>query len=769
MNSIVHRQFRFADFLLDESRGALLRDGEEIPLRRQAYDMLVLLVEHQGELVSKDFLMDAIWSDAVVTENSITQCLKEIRRAIGDQDLSMIRTIPRRGYIFELPVERLDTAAGSAAGAGTPDRRWLVGAVAILAVVAVAWWALQTSPPEQTTPVAKANPPPAKSVAVLPFTNMSPDLDVSYLADGVSEEILNQLAQIPDLLVIARTSSFTFRGRDVDIATIGRQLNVAHVLEGSVRVEGDTARVTAQLVSTDNQAHLWSRSYDRALDKIFDLQKGIARDVAEQLHVELADAGEGKSQRDRKPHPEAYAAYLRGQYLMAQRTPETVAGAMGEFRKAVELDADYAAAHADLAISTRLMTEGQHGDLPKHETVARARPHAQRALELDPELAEAHAAMSWVLDNKETKEQALFHSRRAVELRPNYADGAIWLSDFLISKGQYEESFELLERAVRSDPLSVVAMWNYSVALMGRGRLEEAGKVLEKLASLAPSFHRDLSVVFRGLDGQWAAAALTSLEARLEDPESSWLNSLFAIYLAAMGMDENALALTHVEEALLFELLGRPQNIVTTYEQLQTDRGLRDTQKYILGEALAAAGDFERALPYLEENWLFMDGVVAPPWFDAKAALALIAARRASGEDPGTEALAAALQDNARRYRDAGIVECLVVSVCIDFEVAIADYLSGDRQSAVRLLTKAVSSGYLIPPNSAYLQFLYDDPDLAPVFERQRAHVRAQRQAFLQAICPENPYAEVWQPVEGTCQTALEDSAVAVREPERGR
>jgi TolB-like protein/DNA-binding winged helix-turn-helix (wHTH) protein len=769
VNPNPHRQYRFADFLVDETRGALLRGDEEIPLRKQAYEMLVILVEHRGQLVDKDYLLDTIWGEAVVTENSVTQCLKEIRRAIGDADLTMIRTIPKRGYIFELPVKTIETDASSVIGAGaTHSRWWLLGAAAVLIITAVAWWALDNSPPAETVPITDATPPPQNSLAVLPFTNMSPDSEISFLADGISEEILNQLAQIPGLLVIARTSSFTFRDSDVDIATIGRRLNVAHVLEGSVRVEDDTARVTVQLVSTDNQAHLWSRIYDRPLDGIFDLQKGIARDVAQHLHFQLTDAGDGDSQRAHKPGAESYEAYLRGQYLMAQRTPASMAGAVGEFRKAVELDPDYAAAQAGLALATRFQTETQYGDLPKAEALARARPHAERALELDPTLAEAHAAMAYVLVTWETMEQALFHFRRAIALNPNYADAAMWLSKLLEQKGEYGESFELLELAVRSDPLSVIAMRNYALALQARGRLGEAERVHEKLASLAPSHYRELTIVFRSRNGQWAEAALTALKAKLEEPTNSELDTEFAVRLAAMGMDENALALTHVQHLLVFELLGRPNAVARLYEQLQTERPLSTAQEFFLGYALAAAGEFERALPYLEDNWAHMDGLVSIPWFDARSVLALIGARRASGEETGSKVLIAALQESVRRYRDAGMVNCNL-SRCIDFEAAIAAYLSGERQSAVNLLISAVDHGHLIPPNFAFLQFLYDDPALVPVFERQRAHVLAERQEFLQAICPHNPYARVWQPVDGTCETDIGEHTAAMWEPNAGR
>jgi len=768
-NLVPPEQFRFGDFIVDITRGTLMRDKEEVPLRKQAYEMLLILVTHQGELVSKDHLMEAIWGETVVTENSITQCLKEIRHALGDVDLTMIRTVPRRGYIFEPPVERIATGTKSLTATGAGHRKWQVGAMALVILTALSWWVFENTRPAQITPITDATPTPPNSLAVLPFINMSSDPEISFLADGVSEEILNQLAQIPNLLVIARTSSFTFRDQDVDIATIGHQLNVANVLEGSVRVDGETARVTAQLVRTDSQAHLWSRSYDRPLDNIFQLQKSIARDVAQQLHVALKEAEESDAQSAHTPKPEAHEAYLRGQYLMAQRTSESMAGAVTEFGNAVKLDPDYAVAYAGLSLATRFQSETQYGDLPRAEALSRARPYAERALELDPELAEAHAAMGYVLVTWDTFEQALFHFRRAVALNPNYADAAMWLSGFLADMGQYEEAFELLRRAIRADPLSKTALWNYAQFLLDLGRLEDAQKELEKMSSLWPSGYRELRVRLRSHKGQWAEGALAALEAKLENPDEWPVDRLLVTHLAAMGLGEGITANTPGVHPLFFELLGRPQDIVRKYESLKADSGLRTSQEWALGDALAATGDFERALPFLERNWEAMDGLVNIPWFGAKPVLALISARRAMRIESGSEVLVTALQESARRYRDAGLVFCELPD-CIDFEIGIAAYLSGDRQTAVGLLTSAVSSGYLIPPNLAYLQILYDDPDLDPVFERQRAHVVKEREKFLRAICPDNPYAKVWQPAEGTCERWLPDEfAVAEEQMKPGR
>jgi len=259
-----HRRYCFGQFILDVDRGSLLWEGKDIPLRPKCFEVLSYLVEHPGVLISKGKLLAAVWGDVVVTEDSLTQCLIQIRRALGDRSKTIVKTVPRRGYLFDVPVELheplVESSAPTARQPVLQNRkpsRWSVGAASVLALaIVVTWWSSRT--PESGHAVIG---PPAlpNSIAVLPFADMSPGHDQEYFADGLSEEVLNLLAQIPELLVIARTSSFSFKGQQQDIETIAQKLNVANILEGSVRKDGDTIRITAQLVSASNSAHLWSK------------------------------------------------------------------------------------------------------------------------------------------------------------------------------------------------------------------------------------------------------------------------------------------------------------------------------------------------------------------------------------------------------------------------------------------------------------------------------------------------------------------------------
>jgi TolB-like protein len=260
----IHRAYTFDEFTLDLDRGALIKAGADVKLRPKSFEMLSYLVERQGLLVTKDELLSAIWGHTVVTEGAITQCMKDIRLALRDKSQRKILTIPRRGFIFELPVT------------------------------------------ENNGPVTVTEAP---SIAVLQFKDMSPERDQAYFAYGISEEILNLLAHVPGLRVIARTSSFSFKGQNVDIATISERLNVTHVLEGSVRKSSNRIRITAQLVNAKNSEHLWSEIYDRDFRSTFALQDEISVAIVRAIERHLGQQVETTPRVMAAVGTEAHDAY----------------------------------------------------------------------------------------------------------------------------------------------------------------------------------------------------------------------------------------------------------------------------------------------------------------------------------------------------------------------------------------------------------------------------------------------------------------------------
>ena len=254
-----------------------------------------------------------------------------------------------------------------------------------------------------------------KSIAVLPFVNMSDNQGNEYFSDGISEELLNLLSRIPEIRVISRSSAFSFKGKEVDIPTIATQLNVAYILEGSVRKAGSQVRITAQLIEASSDTHLWSETYDRELENIFVVQDEISAAIVEALKEHLGLQVEMAPMVNATTSTEAHDAYLRGRHLLVQRGTR-VAGAVREFKKAIALDPDYALAHAELAVAT--LIRGFYGDLTYTEAVTMATPHVEHAMALDPILAEAHAAAGLLSRVHENPEEALSHFEQAIKNQP---------------------------------------------------------------------------------------------------------------------------------------------------------------------------------------------------------------------------------------------------------------------------------------------------------------------------------------------------------------
>jgi len=332
------------------------------------------------------------------------------------------------------------------------------------------------------------------SIAVLPFADMSPEGDQEYFADGMAEEILNALAKVPGLRVAARTSSFSFKGGDVDVRTVGERLAVAAVLEGSVRKEDDRLRITAQLVEVDEGFHIWSETFDRELESVFAIQEEIAREIVRALEVQLSGASPSTLTWPETTQP-AYQSYLRGRHALNLFTPEGWDHAVQEFERAIDVDPSFAPAVAGLA-SAQLM-RGFFGATPFTEVAPLAEARAEEALRLDGELAEAHAVMGLLaLYERWDWEAAERELVRALELNPSDAFARHGYADLLMVLGDVEGGLRQVRIARQADPLSPSAAYPVIGHLMTVGRFEEALDEIEGLRELFPG-RRDLSDPFR--------------------------------------------------------------------------------------------------------------------------------------------------------------------------------------------------------------------------------------------------------------------------------
>ena len=533
------RVFTFAGFSLDSRQRLLFgSDGEAIPLTGRAFDTLLYLVEHPEQLIEKHTLMKAVWPNAIVEENNLNQNISIVRRVLGEVpgEHRFIVTVPGRGFRFVALVERGDALPARPApalervassgehmrGSGGGRSRmpyvrsfwrgkglWICAAVVVLLLVYVgvegyriwrgsppATGQAAASPPEATAPRAAAAvtapvfAPPPHSIAVLPFANLSGDPNQEYFSDGISEELINALSHIDALQVAARTSSFSFKGKSVDVGTIARKLGVGAILEGSVRRSGNTVRVTAQLINAVNGFHIWSENFDRDLKNILALQTDIATKVAEQLRVKLLADEAARIEVGGTHNPQAYDAYLRGMQLLATGDHEAeYRAALSAFDQALDLDPRFAAAHLQRAraLVDIVDTSTQTSESNVDQLYLSARQSAEEGVALAPSSADAHAVLGWyVYARSHQYEQAARELDRAVALSPGDALVLTSYAGFQAVLGHGQVAVEAGQRSVQLDPLSYQIRMNYARVLYLARYFSEAVRVARDARALNP-------------------------------------------------------------------------------------------------------------------------------------------------------------------------------------------------------------------------------------------------------------------------------------------
>jgi TolB-like protein/Tfp pilus assembly protein PilF len=394
-----------------------------------------------------------------------------------------------------------------------------------------------STPDEQDSGRATAS---LSSIAVLPFVNMSEDAGNEYFADGLSEELLNLLVRIPELKVAARTSSFSYKGKDVNIAQVGEELKVAHVLEGSVRKSGNQLRITAQLIKADDGYHVWSQTYDRTLDNIFIIQDEIATAVVDGLKVTLM----GNIPELAETDPEVYTHYLQGKYLMTppRGSREELEESVKSFEQALAIDPEYAPAWVGLSWAYEWQI-GRHY-LPHEQGIAMAMEAAERALTIDSNMALAWSTLSYLKKKYEWDwEAARSAMDKALQLEPNNTDVLLGTSSVASTLGQPDRSIELLERAVALDPLRLEGLLSLGRRYLVRGRYDDALEIYQRVQKLYPEHDwapgSIAEIHFRQGDSEKALAELDKL------PYSHWVNNLKAQVLFFMGREQESRALTN--------------------------------------------------------------------------------------------------------------------------------------------------------------------------------------------------------------------------------
>jgi TolB-like protein len=420
----------FEDYLLDLDRRELSRGSQAIAIGPQVFDLLVHLVQNREHVVSKDNLLDAVWHGRIVSESTLTSHINAVRRAIGDngEEQRLVRTVARKGFRFVGDVRQADATNGLHSPASE---------IAASAESAVPSHALPDKP----------------SIAVLAFQNLSGDAEQEYFADGVVEDIITALSRIRWLFVIARNSSFTYKGRAVDVKQISRELGVRYVLEGSVRKAANRVRITGQLIDASAGTHLWAERFEGSLDDIFELQDQIATSVVGAIAPELERAEIERAKRKPTENLGAYDYYLRGMADLHRGTREAIDEALVLLGKAIELDPDFASAYGAAAWCHFWRKVNGWSNDPARE-VAEGGRLARRAVELgrDDAVALARGGHAFAHFTGDLDAGIALHDR-AVLLNPNLA-AAWFLGGFLrIWHGESDTAIEHFARAMRLSPL----------------------------------------------------------------------------------------------------------------------------------------------------------------------------------------------------------------------------------------------------------------------------------------------------------------------------
>lgn len=551
--AFTHNQafIRFGIFELDMQTRELRKGGRRIHLRPQATRVLLVLATRTGQVVTREELKREIWGTGtfVDAEHGLNLCVRQIRAALNDDADTprYIETLPRCGYRFIAPLDGRTRESGG-------------------------------------------HPSPMRSLAVLPLQNLGNDTDEDYLADGMTEALITELASISALRVISRTSAMQYKGARKTLPVIAEELGVDAVIEGSLQREGKRLRITVQLIEARQERHLWAAKYDRDFRDILVLQREVARAVTEQIKGKLTEQEKVRGTPAHPVDPEAFEAYLKGKFYANKLTKEGLDKAIGYFEQALEKNKEYAPAYAGLAdCYIEGCVTSVAGTRPR-DVFPRARSLVQKAMEIDGMLAEAHMELAMIAWRYEWNwKSAEKEFRLAIELNPGYAGARQRYGWYLFALARHDESLDQLERALKNDPLSVWIHSNIGCALYYARRYDDA------IGHLAETLEMDANHL----------------------PARVFLGFVYEqkrMFDEAISEFENAIALSSgaplhlASRAHAYAASGRTQDARSLAEELNKQSQRKYVPSYWMAPVCAALGDKEEAFRWLERAYEERDG-----------------------------------------------------------------------------------------------------------------------------------------------------------------
>ena len=609
---------KFGVFEVDLRSGELRKSGVRIRVQQQPIKVLEILLERPGEVVAREELRQRVWPDETFGDfdQAVNVAIAKLRSALGDsaENPRFIETVPKRGYRFIADVSVADAGdktqksaakeinpsileiEPSPEGDGTVAihrglrwTHWIALATIFALCAAVVLWIFHF----------RGSTNSIRSLAVLPLENLSGDESQNYFADGMTDELITDLAQISALRVVSRTSVMQYKNTRKSLPEIARELNVDAVVEGTVLRSGQQVRITAQLIHAPADQHLWAESYEGDLRETLALQKKVAHAIAEQIRIQLTPR-EQAVLTDAKPvNAAAYEDYLRGRFFWNKRTADSLKKAIDYFNQAIAEDPNYAPAYAGLADSYALAGDWQYSLLPSKDALPRAKAAATKALELDDNLGEAHASLAFVLDvfdwDWPTAEKEF---KRAIELNASYATAHQWYAWHLAVTGRNDEAIGEMKKALALDPLSLIINADLADQLLIAHSYEESIQQSRKTIEMDPNFavaHYALGQVL--VQVRMYDEGTSELEAAVKLSHGSPIcTSNLAYAYAALGRREDALK-------ILNELKKSSADFSSAPEIALIDVGL---------------GNNDEALAWLEKAYSvrFNPSILLRPCFD---------------------------------------------------------------------------------------------------------------------------------------------------------
>lgn len=615
------RRLRFGVFELDLRAGELRKHGLRVRLQEQPFQVLTMLAEHPGEVVTREELQKKLWpADTFVDfDHGLNKAISKIREALGDSAESprFVETVARRGYRFLAEVKGADAArigsteipreirgaaevgheakaagAAEARGPALPKLAWTIAAFVLLVAGA-------------TLPAWKFAPwrrPPVviRSLAVLPLESLSSDASQDYFADGMTDELISDLGQISALRVISRTSVMGYKRARKPLPQIARELNVDAVVEGTVLRSGDQVRITAQLIEAATDKHLWSQSYEGELRDTLGLQSQVAREIAEQIRINVNPQEKAALRSAKVVNPAAYESYLKGRYFWNKRTADGLNTALAYFKQAVDEDPKYAEAYSGLADTYALLGDWQYGVMTAKEALPKAKAAARTALELDSTLGEAHNSLAFCLDGFDWDlNSGDWEFRRAIELNPGYATAHHWYAWHLSLLGRYDQALVEMRKAQSLDPLSLIINADLAELLVLAHAYDESIAQSRKTIEMDGNFalaHNQLGQAYLQQHRNEEAVAELQRAVQLSGESPTAMANLARAYVASGKRNEAEKLLNDLEKRSLPGYSHAPE-IATIY---------------------AALGDKNQAMNWLEKGYeeRFNPGVLLRPGLD---------------------------------------------------------------------------------------------------------------------------------------------------------